>query len=396
MLTSIHFKGNQPHATVKTVSAGYCGSWPTSELQARTAQSAAGDRLDIRFGAKSVLTQPSSIASSRFTNQRVSLQANTLLSSLVEKLDEVMTVTGEFYSKNEAFTTLIDVQMPSQTAKKYGRITTNQGVDARVSAQVEHTLNVGKQANVGIMVMSSDATANESGDYLGKARASFNAIDPESVKAGALKPVAVTPLVVAEGDATLNSQASTWNQQMSNFYKNVANRLGAKDANAAVPTLTGVSSESNARLVNANVYVTPGMLNKKKTGHGGVAVGLALKDMDALLKRGTREPLNLKEVSASYQDKFVETDALQFDTTLDHVDAQTGDVVLSTRIYKLDTKAQTVQGPVILVHARANGQNALGMTTTEALPTFDATTLDADGTQRRQEAQAWLALRNNG
>lgn len=369
--------------------ARYCGMPGPTELQ-----SPAQDRVDIRFGAKTVLNQPNSISASRFQNDRVSLAANDLVPCLVEKLDEIMTVTGEFYSKNEAFTTLIDVKVPTLTAQKYGRIKTAESVDAKLGAQVEHTLNVGKQANIGIMVMSSDATARESGDYLGQARASFNAIDPQSVKEGALKPVAVTLLTVGEADTSVNTKASAWNQQMSGFYKNVAARVGAKDNNVTVPSLAGGTSPT--RLVNTNVYVTSQMLNKKKTGHGGVAVGMALKDMNSLLKGYTKLPQFIKEVTASYQDKFVESDALQFDTTLDHLDPQTGDMVLSSRIYKLDTKAQTVQGPVILVHARANANDILTLKEGwgQAMPTFDATTLDEEGRKRQQEAVSWLALRN--
>jgi hypothetical protein len=351
------------------------------------------DKFQLRFGAKTVLTQPNSIGASRFQNQRVALQGNEMLASLVEKLDEIMTVTGEVYSKNEAFTTLIDVKMPTYAATKYGKMTAAQPVQAKLNAQVEHTLNVGKQANVGIMVMSSEAEANDSRDYLGKARASFSAIDPESVKVGNLKPVPVTTLVMNEADTPTNAKAVVWNTQMSNFYKGVATRLGAKDPNAAVPDLTTLPS-SPTRLINANVYVTPSMLNKKKTGHGGVAVGNALKDMTVLLS-SSRVPIFLKEVSASYQDKFVETDALQFDTTLDHVDTQTGNMVLSTRIYKLDTKAQTVQGPIILVHALANTNNDAANFGAGGAPltAFNPNTLDAEGQARQREAQAWLATR---
>ncbi len=367
--------------------AGYCGSTMSSELKP------SADRFQIRFGAKTVLNQPNSIGASRFQNQRVALQGNEMLASLVEKLDEIMTVTGEVYSKNEAFTTLIDVKMPTSSSTKYGKITTALPIQAKLNAQVEHTLNVGKQANVGIMVMSSEAQANESRDYLGKARASFSAIDPESVKAGTLKPVPVTTLVMNEAETPINAKAVVWNTQMSNFYKGVATRLGSKDPNAAVPDLANAPS-SPTRLVNANVYVTPGMLNKKKTGHGGVAVGNALKDMAALLS-GSSLPIYLKEVSASYQDKFVETDALQFDTTLDHVDPKTGNMVLSSRIYKLDTKAQTVQGPIILVHALANTNDDAANFGAGGAPltAFNPSTLDEEGQARQREAQAWLATR---
>jgi hypothetical protein len=390
-LTSLSTQAYKSRFTGNTISIGqpsaYCGSPVTSELRSTN------DQFQLRFGAKTVLTQPNSIAASRFQNQRVALQGNEMLASLVEKLDEIMTVTGEVYSKNEAFTTLIDVKMPTYASTKYGKMTAAQPVQAKLSSQVEHTLNVGKQANVGIMVMSSEAEANDSRDYLGKARASFSAIDPESVKAGALKPVPVTTLVMNEADTPTNAKAVVWNTQMSNFYKGVATRLGAKDPNAAVPDLANASS-SPTRLVNANVYVTPGMLNKKKTGHGGVAVGNALKDMAVLLSE-SRVPIYLKEVSASYQDKFVETDALQFDTTLDHVDTQTGNMVLSSRIYKLDTKAQTVQGPIILVHALANTNSEAANFGAGGAPltAFNPSTLDADGLARQNEAKAWLATR---
>jgi hypothetical protein len=375
----------------------YCGSSsPMAELHRSPAQ----DTVSIRFSGKSVFAQPTTTAESRFRNDRVSLQANHLVPSLVEKLDEIMTVTGEYYSKNEAFTTLIDLKVPSLTMPRYEGLTHEQSVEAQLSAQVDHVLNVGKAKNIGILILSSDAVARGNRDILGMARAAFNAIDPESVKAGALKPVPVAPLTLTEADTVNNAKAADWNTKMSGFYKAVATRLATKDDSQPVPTLAREVS-TDTRLVNANVYVTPQMLNKKKTGHGGVAVGLAVKDMQALLKNLSPDTaVSITDLSASYQDKFVESDALQFDTTLDHVNRETGDVVLSTRIYKLDTKGQAAQGPIILVHAKAahcssRTQAALADgKQTRLLNALAGENKPADAAVREQEAQTWLSLRS--
>jgi hypothetical protein len=332
------------------------------------------DTLSLQFSGKRVLPQPTTISQSRFKNDRIALDANNLVPSLVEKLDEMMTVTGEAFSKNEAFTTLIDLSLP-----KTQPAPSSSSLNAKLEGQVDHAINVGKTQNVGIMVLSSKATAKD-GSELATARATFNAIDPESVKAGALKPVPVTPLTLGEADLPTNAKSAVWNNKLSGFYKNVGTRLGAKDPNKELTDLAQSESGSD-RLVNGNVYVTPQMLNKKKTGHGGVAVGMALKDMEELVSQKTGGPSTFTRVSASYLDKFVETDALQFETTVDHADSQ-GNVILSSRISKLDTKGQVAQGPIILIHAKVSTGGA----------NVSIDTQSEDSEARRLEAIEWSNL----
>lgn len=349
------------------------------------------DSFAPKFAAKLTFEQPTTIAQSRFSNDRIGLDTANLVPSLVEKLDEIMTVTGEVYGKNEAFTTLIDVKLPNPSAL----FAKNSAANGRLSAQVDHTLNVGKEKNVGIMVMSSSAKNNK-GEALADARATFNAIDPESVKVGSLKPMPVTNLSLSVEDTTTNAQASVWNTSLSGFYKNVAARLGAKDASKLHPDLKQAEA-SKYQLVNSNVYVTTQMLNKKKTGHGGIAAGMALKDMEALLGRALNSDENLKawptRVSANYLDKFVESDALQFETTVDHHDGN-GNFLLSTRISKLDTKSQTVQGPVILVHAQFNTGSLNNGVPIKAIYNLGIGAATEEAQQRRQEAITWAALPN--
>lgn len=372
----------------------------SSPLASGLSNSLPADVFTPKFSGVRTLSQPNTAATSRFKNDRVSLDGNNPVPSLVEKLDEIMTVTGEFYSKNEAFTTLIDLQMPNPDALS-GK---GANLNAQLESQVDVTLNVGKAQNVGIMVMSSSAK-NAKGTEMAKARAVFNAIDPASVNAvdpetgkpKGLAPKPVTPLVVGETEQAAYAQAGNWNKSLSGFYKNVAARLGARDNSKTYPDLTQMESNEN-RLVNNNVYVTPAMLNKKKTGHGGVAVGVALKDMESLVLRKlgmTDAESNLKptimRVSANYIDKFVESDALQLDTTLDHID-QHGNWFLSTRIAKLDTKAQSVEGPIILVHAKVKlgvmNQNQLSFVN----PNVGIVDTSSDYEQRAQEAEAWSKL----
>jgi hypothetical protein len=360
----------------------------------------AADAFSPRFGATHRMPQPTTIAQSRFQNDRVTLDAGNLAASLVEKLDEIMTVTGEAYSKNEAFTTLIDMSIPYPPALRLE----SQGkarINGRLSAQVEHTMNVGKTGQNGLMVMESAATL-QGGRPLASARATFaainpasvNALDPETGKEKALQPVPVTPLSLTPQDTERNATANTWNNGLGGFYRSVAGRLGARDKTQALPDLANTVS-SDTRLINRNVYVTTQMLNKKKTGHGGIAAGMALNDMEVLAQRFLKKDTVLPaRISATYLDKFVESDALQFDTSLDHVDDD-GHLYLSTRISKLDTKGQTATGPVILVHSRFDAYDVKewGLQPASAAnPRPSLNVADAEAEQRRQEAITWSQL----
>ncbi len=334
-----------------------------------------------KFGAGLNLPQPTSIQESRFENSRTSLPAHDLVTALVERLDEIMTVTGEVFSKNEAFTSMIDVSFaPVQKHQ-------NPWVNASVSAQVEHALNVGKSKNVGIMVLGGEASTLGNKMPLAKARATFNAIDPASVQTGALKPIPVAELTLTPKDTPINDAAKQWNSDLANFYKAVASRLGARDEKATLPNLAREAS-SRTRLINSNVYVTPQMLNKKQTGHGGITAAMALKDMDSLAKRFTMGYSHrLSAFSANYIDKYVGTDALQFDTTLDHVDEK-GNIILSSRISKLDTKSQQAKGPIILVHAKLEPADSLQSKT----PSLNPNLMTPEEQHRSQEAQDWAKL----
>lgn len=357
------------------------------------------DSFSLRFGATHRMAQPNTIAQSRFQNDRVTLDASNLAASLVEKLDEIMTVTGETYSKNEAFTTLIDMSIPYPPrllVEAQGKARLN----AQLNAQVEHTMNAGKTGQNGLMVMNA-AGRLQNGTPLATARATFmainptsvNAIDPETGKEKNLQPVPVTPLNLGAGDTEQNTVASTWNNGLGGFYRSVGSRLGARDKNQALPDLANLPA-TDTRLINRNVYVTTQMLNKKKTGHGGIAAGMAMNDMEALAKRFLKKDTVIPaRISATYLDKFVESDALQFDTTLDHVDTD-GHLYLSTRISKLDTKGQTVTGPVILVHSQFDAYDLKDggiQPSTSNRPLVSAAT-DVDADQRRQEAIAWSQL----
>ena len=127
--------------------------------------------------------------------------------------------------------------------------------------------------------------------------------------------------------------------------------------------------------------------------YGGIAAAKSVKDMAALAGKyfdGKANVTGLEEFTASYQAPFFESDALQFDTTVDHVDGN--DVYLSTRIYRFDTKGynpakpdernRQVEGPVILV----NGRFKLDRPFT---PAVLQSTDPEDGQKRQEDAIAW-------
>lgn len=392
--------------------------------------------LPVQFGAKRQFDAPDTIEKSRFRNERIPLESNKLIEGLLARLDEAMTVAGETYAGNEAFTNVIELNIrPSAHAK-------NGAIDATVDTRVEHTANVGKAKNVGIMVLSSEATDYVTGQPIATARATFNAIDTTSVKGNldqgklaylldllkgaltgnvpsaadldqamdavrqpaAMRTVPVTPLKLDAVEQQVSDQAGAWNLGLSKFYQGVAARLQARDAKAVLPEAE--VQGSSHRLVNNNVYVTPDMLNKKQTGHGGIAAANAVRDMMALSRKSAGGQPTVQRVTANYLAPFHPSDALQFDTTIDHVESnlvldpdfegsrhlqQT--VYLSTRINKMDTKGRVVEGPIILVHAKLklnasvpHGDNPENYSVPPVSPQ------DAEAQQRQVEALAWDKL----
>ena len=371
---------------------------------------------------------PETVDEARFTNARIPVNSNQLAQDLLARLDEAMTVTGEVYAGNEAFTNVIELTVDPDATRDAGKI------QAAVDTKVEHTLNVGSKQNVGMMVMSCDAKDAVSGKPIALARATFNAIDAESVKSngnhdkllggilqlsetlrqklleglqklaaltagspaeaivnavvGKLKAAApakgmavvpVTNLQKDEANLVGGNKAESWNNDLSGFYRNLGKRL--KSAEQAE---LKESDNGKNRLVNTNVYVTTDMLNKKQTGHGGIAVANAVDDMQTLLAKAGKTGV-VQRVSANYLAPFHASDSLQFDTTVDSAqktDAGT-EVILSSRISKMDTKSRTVEGPIILAHAKVLLPNQ-----TFAKP--DARSGEAK--LRNEEAQAWDAL----
>ena len=330
------------------------------------------------FCGVSQLPPPTSMQSSLFVNDRLPIDGRDTVSSSIERLDEAMTVTGEVYSGNEAFTTLIGLKFKpglSQQAQP-------SDVHATIQAQVEHAYTVSnKGKDMGFMVMSSEARASQSGTPFVTGKATFVAVDPASVHGGAgLKTVGVPSLTLhGAQEQQCNAEAAQWGQNLGGFYRQLAKRL-----NAQSPVSLASVASSPTRLINRNVYVTTHMLNKKGTGHGGIAAANAVKDMKQLVKNlqgsqtGAAEFV-VEDMTASYLAPFYVHNALQFDTTLDHIDDQ-GRLYLSTRIGKLDTKKREAEGPIILVHSRIRPSAPVSWS-------FNAT--DSDAIERQKEAVQW-------
>jgi hypothetical protein len=344
-------------------------------------QRQAGDGGQLRFQAQKKLDAPDTVVGSAFSNQRVVVSLTDPVASLIERLDEMMTVVGEVYSGNEAFTATLDMTLPKGGLPA---ARSNGSLDASVSAQVEHAFNL---KTSGLMVIGSEARNAANGKLMATARAVFNAVDPASLKEANLRTVPVSPLAGVPQEDFVSQRAAKWNDGVPKFYRELAKRLGARDDKVVHEDLSKADT-SNRRLVNSNVYVTSQMLNKKHTGHGGITAGMALKDVNLLAKQYSgMEKLRLSAFSASYLEKYLETDALQFDTTVDHVDEK-GNMYLSSRISKLDTKARTVRGPIILVHARL-APDGWGFRKPQAL---DPASLTPEERQRQQDAIAWGKL----
>lgn len=337
-------------------------------------------RDTVTFSGSRKVPAPKTIAESRYVNERLNFGPD-VLQDLSATLDAAMTVAGEAYSGNEAFTTLFHVKMApaGNRAVEAGR-----PVNGSVTTQVSH-------AEKNRMVLETAAKDYSSGYQLAEARATFVAVDPASVGPGKqMKTESVEPLTLKDSEKQLNQDAADWNNKLSGFYKNLSIQLGVRDKDHPAPDLASLASSPN-RLVNSNVYVTTDMLNKKRTGHGGIAAAMAVKDMAALAGRftqGLASVEGLDEFTASYQSPFFESDALQFDTTVDHVDGD--EIYLSTRIYRFDTKGydaarpdernRTVEGPVILV----NGRFKLDKPVSGSLHLADA-----EAGQRQADALAW-------
>ncbi len=376
------------------------------------------DQFQIRFGATHHVPFPKTIAESRWANNWVQMDRGTLQRELVVALDEIMTTTGEAYAKDaerlkenkraEAFTTLIDVTFHPEALK--GDAGTGKR-DASTEAQVEHAYTVRIPAkpernrpemNLGNMVISSSSRDYDTGKMLASAKATFVAVDSDSVKAGKNKPVAVRDLeVVSEGDKTFNEEARQWEQGLRDFYKTVSQSVEVSPH----PDLAAVD-ESATRSVTTNMYVKTDMLNKKKTGHGGITAAMALDHMGALARRFLNEQgvdhngVRVSDFTASFAKPYLETDALQFDTTLDHIDSA-GNIYMSSRISKHDTQGGQVTGPVFLVHARLSRKAPTTPTgifrwfLSKPTPPMLPAPQD-DGTRtRRDEAIQWAALRES-
>lgn len=381
---------------------------------------AASDQFQIRFGAKLDVPYPTTIEGSRWDNSWVQLNQANLRRELVVALDEIMTTTGEAYAKDpdrvkdnkrtEAFTTLIDVKFHPESLKD----TSQAGMrDASTLAQVAYAYTVNIPAkpeknrpemNIGNMVIASEAHDYETQAPLASAKATFVAVDADSVKAGKNQTVAVRELAIStEGDKKLNTAARQWEEGLRNFYKTVTQGLES----SSHPDLRAVP-ESDTRSVTTNMYVKTDMLNKKKTGHGGVTTAMAVDHMRALSGRFLNaqgfdgDKRQVTDLTASFARPYLETDALQFDTTIDHVDKQ-GNIYMSSRISKHDTQGGQVSGPVFIVHARFRPDSGKCLTGANWLKRFGSKPAvpvlpepqDEAARARREQAIAWAALRDH-
>ena len=333
----------------------------------------------LLFSGTSLIQRPTTISDSFERESSVFLEGGSaygfqLLNSLIARMDEAMTVTGEKYSGNEAFTTQFHVKMTpeGQAALKQGN-----SLPARVDRRMEWTKGV-------FMAMSGSVTDALTDSRLADVRSMFCSIDPASVPSGKNKPKALTTeLQVSEGnadDVAINTAAAEWNKSYQAALRPVEQRLvGYKDRekNVFVPGEEVIDVKdlpiSDLRATDANFYVPTEMVNKKQTGHGGVSVAKAVQGMMVLAARnfGGKKlgSVKLEEFTASYKLPFVMDHGLQADTTVDHVDKD-GNVYLSTRLYKCDTKGWREQdraalseaereqdgfiltGPVTIIHAK--------------------------------------------
>lgn len=337
----------------------------------------------MRFGAQLELSAPATIQQSRFPNQRIPLRTESLVRSLLEKLDEALTVTGEVYSANEAFTTHIDIDVQADRALRRKKI-----LNASLNQQTDHVVG-----GRGVMVMSIQADDFRSGQPIARGRAIFRAIDAKKLREGKMASASVQQLNLQEGEAPVNSRAVAWNDKLFAFYKEVCDRLKARDPEASIENLAQVPS-SPLRLINSNLYVSTDMLNKKQTGHGGITASIAAQDMQALVEKaaGLKDgDAQVMRITANYIGPFQVSDALQMDTTLDHI-TEEGDFILSSRIYKLDTKQRKSEGPIILVHARLKDGSRFAPLKRWLSPRLHVSQSDPAARQRQAEATAWHKL----
>lgn len=335
---------------------------------------AGGDQF-VRFGANRRLMSPTTMQASRFRNEGVPIYS---VRELVERIDELMTVTGEVYSANEAFTGMLHVKIKEpHIVSDVDDSRSGTPLYLNLESQVEHT-------DGSRMILGTCGELFEDGRPLIEAKASFSAIDHNLLKTQkTMTPVAVAPLKLEAGDLPVNQNAQEWNNQLFAFYKKLGNRLKTRDDMAILPELRNVQTHTQ-RMKKTNVYVRTDMLNKKQTGHGGIAAALALEDMRRLTRNYDKyfRPGQLVEFTAQYLKPFGIEDALQYDTTIDYM-GPNQEMVLSTRISKLDTKSRKAEGPIILVHAKYRPDHKFE-------PLLPPVTADVDADARRYEAQDWL------
>ncbi len=374
----------------------------TPRFQGRVTQPAS-DQFQPRFqGTLDVETKPT-ITGSRWQNERVPVNGGSLLNDLLVRLDEIMTTSGEAYAvrperkvegkRSEAFTTLFQVNFypEAQTKRAEGKTFIS------TTAQVETT----DEANMGLY---SEARSPGNQNLLASARANFMAIDAESFADPdrKLETVDVRSLEIsaeAVNEQELNRQTSQQLKDLSSFYKPIGKRLG----HPKVEHVDLRTQRSPIRLINDNDYVTPGQLNKKHSGHGGVTAGMAMDHMKELAARYLNESnvshvgVDVHALTASFARPYFETDALQFDTTLDHVDEE-GRMFLSTRVSRHDTQGGKIEGPVFMFHSMVTHkqpkgfQRAAFLLSETKVPPMDAYIPDDEGRQRQTEAKQWAEL----
>ncbi len=348
------------------------------------------------------VNRPPTISGSRWVNDLVKVDRSDLMGGLITRLDEVMTTTGEAYAvtperkaekkRSEAFTTLMEVNFLPNAQKEPvapGKM------NITTTAQVEAT----RKAS---MVLYAEAINRETQEPLATARASFMAIDAESFTDPHRKMEVseVRPLEVADSstDKELNETATSWNTELLGFYKPIGKRLGNPETTH--PDLQTLHSP--VRMINENDYVTPGQLNKKHSGHGGVTAGIAMANMEELAHNYLKEAdfphqgVQLEALTANFAQPYSESDALQLDTTLDHMDEK-GRMFISTRVSRHDTQGGKIEGPVFMFHAVLTHQpdnSLLGRLKTDPpFPTLDPQYFQTDEAQLRQtEAKQWAQL----
>ncbi len=365
----------------------------------------APDTFQPRFAGTMHLESEPTIAGSHWKNEMVQVDPTKLGSELVVRLDEIMTTSGEAYAvtperkaeglRSEAFTLLLDVNFTPEAQKDFGQ---SGSMNITTDAQVEAT----EGATMGL---SSVATDFETGLTLAAARANFIAMDAASFADPSRKPEMpdVTPLKLSSNmqERSLNQTAKSWNEKLGAFYAPIGKRLG--HPKVAHPDLRELRSP--VRMINDNDYVTPKQLNKKHSGHGGVTAGMAMENMKALASRYLNEvgfahsAVQVDALTASFARPYFETDSLQFDTSIDHINEQ-GKMYMSTRVSRHDTQGGKIEGPVFMFHSvlshkppKTSILSLLASADKATVPPpMDQYIQDDEARQRQEEAKQWASL----